>query len=92
MSELELGMYRCYYWKNLFQWWRGVWRHENSERKAAPRLHVKPMNISTISLRTPGFDQRQAVFEWMLLVRGLIHALGSGIFFPNLNATIIHNL
>lgn len=61
--------------------------------KAAPRLLVKPMNISATLLRTPGFDQSQAIFEWMLLVRGLIHALGLGIFFlSNLDGTIIHNL
>lgn len=51
-------------------------------RKAAPRLLVKPMDISAILLRTPGFDQSQAIFEWMFLVRGLIHALGLGISFP----------
>lgn len=46
------------------------------------------MNISAILLRTS--DQRQASFELTLLVRGLIHALGLSIFFPNLNAAIIH--
>lgn len=77
-------MYRCYYQKNLIQGWRGVWRHENSERKAVPRLDVKPMNISTILLRTPGLDHRQAIFEWMLLVRGLIHAFGLGFLSPRI--------
>lgn len=76
-------MYKCYYWKNLIQGCRGVWRHEKSE-EAAPRLLVKPMNISAILLRTPGFDQSQAIFEWMLIVRGLIHALGLAIFSPRI--------